>query len=197
MTWWLPSSSRRWRTSDSQSQGTSTNIGGSWSDTTRGSVSGTTPFPIVAHLSSDAATHELMPSDLRSAFVKHEPPSVTKHGRHTNIDSDDHVSEEQPRSDKGFPSVSGRRLHDHVVGRVETERGGRKTAKQTGGFHCQHCETTFQQTRSDAHSVTKLTQSNCTGIKASGMPNKTVKKIETTSPIFDEIKYRINCFVLL
>jgi hypothetical protein len=105
------------------------NIDGSWSDTTRGPVSGTTPFPIVAHLSRDAATHKLMPSDLRSTFVKHEPPSVTKHGRHTDVDSDDHVSEEQPRSDKGFPSVSGRRLHDHVVGRVETERGGRKTAK--------------------------------------------------------------------
>jgi hypothetical protein len=138
-----------------------------------------------------------MPSDLRSTFVKHEPPSVTKHGRHTDVDPDNHVSEEQPGSDKGFPSVSRRRLHDHVIGRVETERGGRKTAKQARGFQCQYSETTFQQIRPDAHSVTKLTQSNCTGIKASGIPNKTVKKIETTSPIFDEIKYRINCFVLL
>lgn len=73
---------------------------------------------------------------------------------------------------------------------------GRPLSKQADSS-VSHCETTFQQTRPDAHSVTKLTQSNCTGIKASGIPSKTVKKIETTSPIFDEIKYRINCFVLL
>lgn len=35
-------------------------------------------------------------------------------------------------------------------------------------------------------SVTRLTQSSCTGIKASGIPRSTVKKIETTSPILDE-----------
>jgi len=46
-------------------------------------------------------------------------------------------------------------------------------------------------------SVTRLTHSNCTGINASGMPKRTVKKILTTSPILDEIRYRMNCFVLL
>ena len=35
-------------------------------------------------------------------------------------------------------------------------------------------------------SVTRLTQSNCTGIRASGMPRRTVKKMLTTSPIFEE-----------
>ena len=35
-------------------------------------------------------------------------------------------------------------------------------------------------------SVTRLTQSNCTGIKASGIPSRTVKKMLTTSPILDE-----------
>ena len=35
-------------------------------------------------------------------------------------------------------------------------------------------------------SVTRLTQSNCTGIRASGIPRSTVRKIETTSPILEE-----------
>ena len=65
-------------------------------------------------------------------------------------------------------------------------------------------------------SVTRLTQSNWTGIKASGKPSAAVKKILkknnisvknydknhlsfylTTSPMFDEIRYLINCFILL
>ena len=35
-------------------------------------------------------------------------------------------------------------------------------------------------------SVTRFTQSSCTGISASGMPSKTVRKMLTTSPMFDE-----------
>jgi hypothetical protein len=31
----------------------------------------------------------------------------------------------------------------------------------------------------------------------SGIPSTAATKIQTTSPIFDEIMYRINCFVLL
>lgn len=36
-----------------------------------------------------------------------------------------------------------------------------------------------------------------TGISVSGIPSTAATKIQTTSPIFDEIIYRINCFVLL
>lgn len=39
-------------------------------------------------------------------------------------------------------------------------------------------------------SVTRLTQSNCTGINASGIPRSTVKKMLTTSPMFDETRVR-------
>jgi hypothetical protein len=64
-------------------------------------------------------------------------------------------------------------------------------------------------------SVTRLTHKSCTGIKASGMPRSTVKKILTTSPILEEtgehkistrqiqieeinaLRYRMNCLVLL
>ena len=38
-------------------------------------------------------------------------------------------------------------------------------------------------------SVTKLTHNSCTGIKPSGMPKAAVKKIDATSPIFEEIIY--------
>ena len=41
-------------------------------------------------------------------------------------------------------------------------------------------------------SVTKLTQSSWTGISASGIPIAAVKKIQATSPMFEEIKYLKN-----
>lgn len=34
--------------------------------------------------------------------------------------------------------------------------------------------------------VTRFTQRSCTGVKASGMPRRTVKKIETAPAIFEE-----------
>lgn len=38
-------------------------------------------------------------------------------------------------------------------------------------------------------SVTKLTHNSCTGIRASGIPRAAVRKILTTSPMFEDIKY--------
>lgn len=38
-------------------------------------------------------------------------------------------------------------------------------------------------------SVTRLTHKSWTGIKPSGIPKAAVKKIEATSPIFEEIMY--------
>ena len=38
-------------------------------------------------------------------------------------------------------------------------------------------------------SVTKLTHSSCTGIRASGIPRAAVRKMLTTSPMFEDIKY--------
>jgi hypothetical protein len=43
-------------------------------------------------------------------------------------------------------------------------------------------------------SVTRLTQSSCTGMRPSGMPSAAVKKMQKTSPMFDEIMYlRARC----
>lgn len=38
-------------------------------------------------------------------------------------------------------------------------------------------------------SVTRFTHSSCTGISPSGMPRAEVRKIDATSPMFDEIMY--------
>ena len=38
-------------------------------------------------------------------------------------------------------------------------------------------------------SVTRLTQSSWTGIRASGRPRAAVRKIHTTSPMLEEIRY--------
>ena len=40
-----------------------------------------------------------------------------------------------------------------------------------------------------SESVTRLTKSSCTGMRASGMPKRTVRKILTTSPMLDETVY--------
>jgi hypothetical protein len=41
-------------------------------------------------------------------------------------------------------------------------------------------------------SVTRLTQSNWTGMSASGMPRSTVRKMLTTSPIFEETEITVS-----
>ena len=46
-------------------------------------------------------------------------------------------------------------------------------------------------------SVTRLTQRSYTEENPSGIPSIAVKKIERTSPIFDEIRYLMNAFILL
>jgi len=135
-----------------------------------------------------------MPRDLRTALVENEPPSITEHGSDTDIDTDHHITEEKPRSDKSFSTVTRRSPHDHVVGRVKAEsRRGQTTVQELG----QISSASTAPIASYTDSVTRLTQSSCTGIKASGIPRRTVKKIETTSPILDEMRYRMNCLVLL
>jgi hypothetical protein len=44
-------------------------------------------------------------------------------------------------------------------------------------------------------SVTRFTQRSCTGMRPSGRPSIAVKKMQKTSPMFDEIMYlNILCF---
>lgn len=46
-------------------------------------------------------------------------------------------------------------------------------------------------------SVTRLTHSSWTGMRASGIPRAAVRNILTTSPMLEEMRYLINCLVLL
>ena len=46
-------------------------------------------------------------------------------------------------------------------------------------------------------SVTRFTQSSCTGMRPSGMPRAAVMKMEATSPMFELIMYRMKACMLL
>lgn len=45
--------------------------------------------------------------------------------------------------------------------------------------------------------VTEVIGYKLTGTRVSGIPSIAATKIQTTSPIFEDIMYLINCFVLL
>lgn len=75
------------------------------------------------------STHKLVKGDLGTTRVEHEPPGVAKDRRATDIDSNDHVTEEKPLADKRFTAVPGRYTHNGMVGRIEAESGGRQTVR--------------------------------------------------------------------
>ena len=59
------------------------------------------------------------------------------------------------------------------------------------------CNTAFMKTIITIVCKQKIREFPLTGISVSGIPSTAATKIQTTSPIFDEIMYRINCLVLL
>ena len=67
--------------------------------------------------------------DSGPANVVHEPPGVASDGCNADVDSDDHVPSEQPRTDEALTAVPRRDAHDAVVGRVEAERGRWQTVR--------------------------------------------------------------------
>lgn len=64
--------------------------------------------------------------NLGTSLVEHEPPGVASHSRDTDIDSDDHVTEEQPLADKRLAAVTWGYTHNAVVRGVEAESGSRE-----------------------------------------------------------------------
>lgn len=77
---------------------------------------------------------ELPERDLRPSLVVHEPPSIAKDRGDTDVDADDHVTEEQPGRYEGLPARSRRRSHDHVVGRVKAKGCSRETTVRKNCF---------------------------------------------------------------
>lgn len=68
-----------------------------------------------------------MKRDLRSTRVENEPPSVTEYSSATDVDTDNHIPEEQPLANKRLTAVSGRQTHNRTIGRVESKGSGRQT----------------------------------------------------------------------
>merc|ERR1719402_1786529 len=70
---------------------------------------------------------QLVVRHLGSGGVVDEPVSGSSNGGHADVDSNSHVSEEQPGSDKSFVRSSGLLLHDVEIWGVEGEGGGGET----------------------------------------------------------------------
>jgi hypothetical protein len=71
------------------------------------------------------STYQLIVGNLRTTFVEHEPPDISKDGSNTNISTNDHVSEKQPTINQAFLAVTGRSTHDIMIGRVEAKSSSR------------------------------------------------------------------------
>ena len=65
-----------------------------------------------------------MEGDLRALFIKHEPPSITKDGCAADVDTNHHIAEEEPASNKGLTTISGRNSHDRMICGIEAQGGG-------------------------------------------------------------------------
>jgi len=65
--------------------------------------------------------YQLVVVELRSSFVRHEPPGGSTDSRTSDVAPDRHVPEEQPATDQRFLRVSRRFVHDVQIGRVEPE----------------------------------------------------------------------------
>ena len=72
-------------------------------------------------------TYELVEGNLGSFGVHSEPPGIPGNSSDTDVDSNNHVTEEQPFTNQRFTAVSWRNPHDAVIGRVETESGSGET----------------------------------------------------------------------
>ena len=132
---------------------------------------------------------QLVVAHLRSGGVVQEPVGSTADGGETDIGSDNHVTEKQPRSDQGLFGWSAMRREEIEFVYVLRKRhdldswtylGGLVMMSKSGGLK--------PKAVAGKPSVTKLTHKSWTGIKASGRPRAAVKKMETTSPMLEEIK---------
>ena len=71
--------------------------------------------------------YQLVVGQSRASRVGHEPPSSSTNSSKSYVESNGHVTEEQPSSDQTFFRVTWGYRHDVWVRRVERESGGRET----------------------------------------------------------------------
>lgn len=65
--------------------------------------------------------YQLVVGDLRPAIVQHKPPSSCANRRTSNVDADDHVTEEKPAADERLLRVARLLRHDVKIGWVEAK----------------------------------------------------------------------------
>lgn len=189
----------------------------------------------------EGKTNELMPTDLGSISIVHEPPRVSKDGGTSDVYTDDHVSEKEPSRDERLGRISGRRAHDGMVRAVETESGSGQTITMQGWI--QHrVKASFSRVKIEARPVASKDGYEGVNVRDEVHPKQldrdqslrhaeqnrqedpnNVRKPpqrmihicqlktrlvsksdgrdlsthETTSPMLDEMRYRMNCLVLL
>ncbi len=71
-------------------------------------------------------SHQLMERDLGTALVEDEPPRVSENSRTSHVDTNDHVTEEEPFSDQRLPTVSRRHTHDRMIRRIKSKSSRRQ-----------------------------------------------------------------------
>ena len=71
--------------------------------------------------------YQLVVVELGSAMVDCEPPGGSTDSGAADVDTDSHVSEEQPSADEGFLGAAGHLEHDVQIRGVEAEGGGGQT----------------------------------------------------------------------
>ena len=80
-------------------------------------------------MNRENGAHELVKRYLWTSSIENKPPGITKDSRTSNIDTNDHVAEEQPLADEWFTAVSWWYSHDGMIRRVESECGGWQTVR--------------------------------------------------------------------
>jgi len=65
--------------------------------------------------------------ELRSLLIVSEPPGSSTDSRSSDVSSDGHITEKQPRADEGLSGVTWWLVHDLEIWGVESEGGGGQT----------------------------------------------------------------------
>lgn len=97
------------------------------------------------------------------------------------------LPEEQPAGDQTFISLTWWFLHDIEIWWVEAKSSSWQTVSNLNQNKFERYVTSHLQIIFKS-SLTKFTHSSWTGIRASGRPRAAVKKMDTTSPMLEEIR---------
>lgn len=112
--------------------------------------------------------------------------------------SNGQVSEKEPARDEGLLRVPGRFVHDVQVRGVETQGGGRETVRHQVDPQQLHWNQSLGETQDGRQEDTGRRQENQSGQSHAreGREGACLPH-QTTSPTLEEMRYLMNCFMLL